>query len=153
MRIIFNLKTSEANVAGLAELFDVVTCDYYLGRAMPSNFTQYDYAQLKFIQNYLFSLTYGGKLQNIFSTPMMEGILGNMDNIVKHGKDEVKKYSLYSGHDTNVMPLLNFLNLTNPTCLNKKWKNETVIGNCAEAPPFAANLILELHTVDSSEQN
>ena len=123
MRITFNLKSEEANVAGLAELFDVVICDLYLGRPMPANFTQYDFEQLKFIQNYLFSLTYGGKLTSIFSTPMLQGILGNMDNIVKKGKEEVMKYSLYSGHDTNVMPLLNYLNLTNPNCMNRKWKN------------------------------
>ena len=43
-------------------------------------------------------------------------------------------------------PLLSFLNLTTPNCISRKWKNETVTGNCAEIPPFASNLIFELHS-------
>ena len=35
MRIVFNLSTQFANIAGLAELFDVVTSDMYLGRPLP----------------------------------------------------------------------------------------------------------------------
>ena len=62
----------------------------------------------------------------------------------------MKKYSVFSGHDTNVMPLLNFFNLTTPECIQKTWKNETVKGNCAEVPPFAANLVFELHESDTS---
>ena len=145
MRVLFNLTASQANIAGLTELFDVVICDYHLGRPMPESFTTYDFEQLKYIQQYLFTLTYGGNVAPIFSTPIVSGILNNMKNRVKKGDQQVMKYSIYSGHDTNVMPILNFFNLTSTECLTKKWKNETVTGNCALPPPFAANLIFELH--------
>lgn len=36
MRIVFKLPAEFANVAGLAELFDVVICDLNLGRPMPA---------------------------------------------------------------------------------------------------------------------
>lgn len=45
-----------------------------------------------------------------------------MDNIVNNSTGRIK-YSLYGGHDTNVMPILMFFNLTSPECLSRKWKN------------------------------
>ena len=59
----------------------------YLGRDLPAAFTDYDYAQLKLVQNYLFSLIYGGEPKKVFSTSLVSGILGNMDNSIKKGKD------------------------------------------------------------------
>ena len=44
MRLVFNLTNAQSNIAGLAELFDVITCDKYLGRdKFPPEFTQYDF--------------------------------------------------------------------------------------------------------------
>lgn len=131
MRLVFNLSAQFANIAGLAELFDIVTCDMFLGRSLPSNFNDYDYNQLTFIHDYLFAVLYGGQSGKVFSTPFMSAVLGNMDNVAKKGKEEVKKYSIYSGHDTTIMPMLMFLNLTTPECMSRKWKNETVKENCA----------------------
>lgn len=73
-----------------------------------------------------------------------------MDNVVKKGEKEVKRYSIYSGHDTNVVPLLAFFNLTSHECITKKWRNESFTGNCADAPPFASSLIFELHQNDDN---
>lgn len=50
----------------------------------------------------------------IFATNIISAILNNMEMTIKKGKDEVKRYSIYSGHDSNLVPMLNFLNLTNP---------------------------------------
>jgi len=49
--------------------------------------------------------------------------------------------SLFSGHDTNIVPLLTFFNLTSGDCLKKKYQNKTVTENCASPPPFAGNII------------
>ena len=64
-----------------------------------------------------------------------------MDNMIKKGKDEVKKYSIFSTHSSNITPLLLFFNLTSADCLEKKWKNQTVQGNCADIPDFSSSLI------------
>lgn len=150
MRIMFNLKAEYSNVGGLADLFDVIICDLNLGRPMPASFSDSDLQQLRYIQNYLFVFLYEGFLAPIYSTDVVEGILKNMDNVIKNGDKEVKRYSIYSGHDTNVVPLILFFNLTSHECISKKWKNETVNGNCADSPPFASNLIFELHQNDSN---
>jgi hypothetical protein len=42
----------------LAELYDVIICDLNLGRSLPVEFTERDYAELKYIQNYLYMLLY-----------------------------------------------------------------------------------------------
>lgn len=117
---------------------------------MPADFTDYDFKQLRYIENYLFSTIYGGNVSPVFSTNILSAILHNMDNMIKNGKDEVKRFSIYSGHDSNLVPLLNYLNLTTPECITKKWKNETITGNCADVPPFASNLIFELHQNDTN---
>lgn len=85
MRNVFNLSVEYANIVGLADLYDVVICDLNLGRAMPGQFTDYDYRQLKYIQNYLFAFLYGGEMAKVFSTSVVAGILANMDNIIKNG--------------------------------------------------------------------
>jgi len=47
-----------------------------------------------------------------------------MDAVI--GGKLAKKMTLLSGHDTNVAPLLTFLNLTTYGCIRKKFNNVTV---------------------------
>jgi hypothetical protein len=54
----FNLSVELSNLAGLVELYDTVACDLNLGRAMPANFTEKDFNELRYIQNYLFIMLY-----------------------------------------------------------------------------------------------
>ena len=112
MRLVFNLTTDQSTVAGLFDLYDVVISDKYLGRPMPDNFSDYDFDQLKFVQDYYFTLTYGGDPAKIYSTSVMKGILANM-NAAKDPANK-KKFSVYSTHGASVMALLNFFNLTSP---------------------------------------
>ena len=58
--------------------------------------------------------------------------------------------TIYSGHDTNVAPMLTFMNLSSADCLRRKWRNETVSGNCGEPVPFASSVQFELHQRESS---
>jgi hypothetical protein len=43
MTKIFNLTISESNLYGMADLYDTVVCDLYLGRALPSSFNDHDF--------------------------------------------------------------------------------------------------------------
>ena len=58
MASIFNLTLQQANLGSMTELYDTVDCDYNLGRPMPHDFTDKEFRQLKYIQNYLFVLIY-----------------------------------------------------------------------------------------------
>jgi hypothetical protein len=39
MKELFNISLAEANVGGMAALYDTLVCDNYLGRSLPSKFT------------------------------------------------------------------------------------------------------------------
>lgn len=139
MRILFNLTLQESNVAGLAELYDTLVADNYLGRPLPSQLTDDDYEKLSFIQRYLFTLVYEEEPARIFNAPFVNNMISNMENVIK-GNYGVKKLSAYSAHDSNVVPLLVYFNLTSSECLKKQWKNETFQGNCAVPVPFASSI-------------
>jgi hypothetical protein len=64
------------------------------------------------------------------STPIAAGVIDKMEKII-NGKYDSKKMTIYSGHDTNVAPMLTFLNLTTADCVRRRYKNQTVTGNCA----------------------
>lgn len=66
---------------------------------------------MKYIQHYLFVLLYAEHLTKVYSTPIMHSILDKMDMVIS-GKYGRKKLTVYSAHDTNVAPMLTFLNLT-----------------------------------------
>ena len=73
------------------------------------------------------------------STPLAASIIDKMERVIA-GKYDSKKLTVYSGHDTNVAPMLTFMNLTRAECLRKKWRNETVSVNCGEPVPFASSI-------------
>ncbi len=130
MKNIFGLPATLGNIAGMAELYDVVICDLNLGRKMPPSFTEQQFLEMKFIQNYLFVLIYSGQLARIYSTPIASAVIDKMNRVINGTYDD-KKLTIFSGHDTNVAPMLTFLNLTTPECVKRKFKNQTVTGNCA----------------------
>lgn len=58
-----------------------------------------------------------------------------------------RKWTMLSGHDTNVAPLLSFLNISSADCIEDKWQNSTKqYLNCEPGPDFAANLVFEIYT-------
>lgn len=66
---------------------------------------------MKYVQNYLFVLLYAEHLTKVESTPIIHSIIDKMAMVIdnKYGN---KKLTVYSAHDTNVAPMLTFLNLT-----------------------------------------
>jgi len=77
-------------------------------------------------------------------------MIDKMDRVVR-GEYGQKKLTVFSGHDDNIAPILTFLNLTSAHCVQEKYRNETVKGNCAEPVPFASSLQLEIHVKNISE--
>ncbi len=92
-----------------------------------------------FIHRYIFSLIFEDEPSRILNAPYVNAMLSNMERAIQQ-KLDAKKLSIYSGHDTNVVPLMVFYNLTSSDCLKKQWMNQTVVGNCAVPIPFASNI-------------
>ena len=81
---------------------------------------------------------YAGEWARVASTPIIKGVVENMRQLINGNFS--KKLTVLSGHDTNVAPLLSFLNITDADCLQRKYRNQTVTGNCAEPVPFASSI-------------
>ena len=75
-------------------------------------------------------LLYADHLARVFATPIVKPVLENMEKVIQ-GKNGNIKLTAVSGHDANLAPVLTFLNLTSAECVQKKFKNHTVSGNCA----------------------
>jgi hypothetical protein len=87
----------------------------------------------------MFVLLYAEELARVASTPIAASIVAKMEQVIA-GRYDSKKLTIYSGHDTNVAPMLTFMNLSSADCLRRKWRNETVSGNCGEPVPFASSV-------------
>lgn len=107
-----------------------MAADLNLGRKLPADFTDQDFLQLKYVQNYFLILIYGEQLARVVSTPVATLLLHNMQQRID-GNLPNRKLTVFSGHDTNVAPMLSFLNLSDAECVQRKYRNQTVTGNCA----------------------
>jgi hypothetical protein len=149
MKNIFNLSIAEANIAGMIELYDTVTCDQNLGRPLPSGFTEQEYQRLKYIENYLLVLLYDGKLAKTFSAPILKAVIEAMELVIAKKNGE-KRLTVISAHDTDLAPILTTLNITSAECVQRLYRNQSWAGNCAEPVPFASSIQFELHLDDST---
>ena len=122
MRKIFDIPLLYDNLAGLAELYDVVVADRNLGRKIPPEFTEEDFQRLKYVQNYFLILIYTDHLAKVVATPIIKAVVDNMEKLIE-GKLGQRKLTVYSGHDTDVAPMLSFLNLSSAECVQKKYRN------------------------------
>lgn len=71
------------------------------------------------------TLVYSGTFSAALSTPLFEKIISDFDYKLSHPNSH-KKWTMFSGHDTNVAPTTTFLNITNATCIEDKWEKKDV---------------------------
>lgn len=132
----------------MADLYDTVKSDITLGHSLPSDFDSYDLNNLKYISDYYNALLFSGSYGEIFSALILRQVESKMKQATLHGNE--KKWSSYFIKEQNMIPLINQLNLTSPSCLTQKYKNQTMTeNNCVDPPSFSANLLMELHEDDS----
>lgn len=148
MKQIFNIKSDiELNILVMVELYDVLAADRYLGRPLPSEFTQADFMNLRHMVHYLMLTAYSEVTSKALSTPLFTKIIAEFDAKLQN-LTSIKKWSMFSGHDTNVAPTLWFLNLTTAECIEDKFRNSSKkYLNCEDGPDFAASLTFELWNV------
>jgi hypothetical protein len=100
------------------ELADVIISDKYLGRVLPSQFTDDDYKQIYYIRAWMYANIEAGNVSRVLNGPIIKAILANMQRVID-GSQPVKKYSSYCVHDLNIAPLLTYLGMTSPACIKK----------------------------------
>lgn len=71
---------------------------------------------LRHLTHWLMVLVYSGNFSAALSTPLMQKIIADFDYKLAHPKSQ-KKWTMFSGHDTNVAPTITFLNLSSASCI------------------------------------
>ncbi|EAR87292.2 histidine acid phosphatase family protein (macronuclear) [Tetrahymena thermophila SB210] len=145
---IFNQTISSVDDA--YSLTDVIYCDTNNGRYVPPIPSEVE-ANLTFIYNF-FSFYEGLKEVKVATQPYFEEIFGYFDQIIA-GNSSLKWIS-HSGHDTNIGPLLQALNLSSIECqLNQFYKQGQSFLNCADGPHFASHILFEIHEQEENVIN
>ena len=140
---IFKLKPQyEANIGVMVLLYDNLIAEHYKGRQFPWEFSWHDLMNLRHLYQLMMSLTFEGDAGRAKSSILFTKIIADFDAKINNVTSE-RKWTLLSGHDTNVLPAMIFLNITNSTCLEEKWKGKNVEGyvNCEDGPDYAASLL------------
>lgn len=133
------------NIYKMADLFDPVTVDRYMGRYLPPSFTESDYMNFLHIQDFMSMLKYTRNLSRAILTPKMQKIFGLFDARIANPKLPLK-WTFMCGHDTEIYPLMTLFNISSSRCLEELYRsNRTDALNCEPGPEFAASLIFELH--------
>ena len=151
LRKLFNLTLEESNLVGLSRLYDTLYCDRYLGRAVPISNEEMD--NLRHLHNYLYMLIHSGTYRRIIGTPLFTKILADLDSKVANVTSP-KKMTVFLGHDTNISPVLSYLNFSSFLCIEDAWQKKPLDGylNCEDGPGFASNVLFELRTDNSTAE-
>lgn len=82
-------------------------------------------------------------LGRFFNTKLLKRLITRFDQIIE-GKKPDLKYMLFSGHDTNIFPILLRYGLTSRSCLLKGLITGRREPSCRPAPRFASSFLWEL---------
>lgn len=87
-------------------------------------------------------------MNKVMTTRLAEKIIESMKNKINAlntgQNDESKVYVGFSGHDTNLYPLILNLGLSNIECITEELKTGISQENCEKNPEVASNLLFEL---------
>lgn len=134
-----NLPSGIANINDTFYFYDDLKAEMFAGIPLPSNLTNKNLEDLEMISNVgMYFGFFGSKTQQkLGSGFLLKQILAYFDNFLNKKSD--LKLVIFSGHDTNIVSLLNALDITNPLCRLYFSKSQ-----CYEYPPFASSILLEL---------
>ena len=140
MKVVFNLTALQSNLATMSDLYETLYADQYLGRPWPKDYVDSDAKNLRYIYEYYNTLVFSKHFGALLSTPLI-GFL-KMKLAGQTDQSTAKKLTFMSTHSTNLIPLMNILNLTSAECIAQKWKGQPITAlNCVDPPVYSANLI------------
>lgn len=129
----------------VSRVFDTVVCDKFLNRALPDSFPDSSYENMRHLHYYMNLIKYKADFANAVNTPKFRRIFSTFDKAVSK-TNGLFKMSIFSCHDTDLIPLQAQLNISSFDCIEEKWRyNATNELNCEPGPEFASSIIMELH--------
>ena len=113
---VFNLPTN-SSFQTFSSLFDTLIVDKFMGRSLPSGFTEDDLANLQHLHNWLNNIKYSRTVSKIINSAKFVKILTQFDNRIKNLNGYPLKWSFLSAHDTDVLPAQSDLNFSSSQCI------------------------------------
>ena len=84
---------------------------------MPANFTNDDHLNLRHIAHWYHLFRMNFNLAKAFDTNIIKRILEDFDDRINNLNSKPLKWTSLSAHDTNIIPLLNDLNISSASCI------------------------------------
>lgn len=145
MANMFNI-SGNVTLSTLSTLNSDLECDRYLGRPLPADFNSDDEKNLKHLDSWYKQFTFVRDLAKAVNKDRLNKIINMFDSRLKN-PNQTLKWTFLSGHDLDMVPLYNDLNLSTSKCIEELYrKGQTNALNCEQYPAFAASLIFELYT-------
>lgn len=111
----FNI-SGNVTLATLSSLNSDLECDRYLGRPLPADFTSDDEKNLKHLDSWYKQFTFVRDLAKACNKDRLTKIINMFDGRIKN-PNETLKWTFLSGHDLDMVPLYNDLNLSSSKCI------------------------------------
>lgn len=115
MATLFNI-SGNVTLATMSTLNSDLECDRYLNRPLPSDFTADDEKNLKHIDSWYKQLTFVKDLAKAVNRNRLLKIFSVFDSRIKN-PDQSLKWTFLSGHDLDIVPMFNDLNLSSSQCI------------------------------------
>ena len=89
----------------------------YMNHPLPANFTSDDLQNLKHIRSWVNQFQYVGDLAKAKNKYKLEKILSMFDGRINNPNNQQIKWTFLSGHDLDIIPLFNDLNISSSACI------------------------------------
>ena len=114
----FTLKTkSSDNLLQLTRVYDVASVDKYLGRQLPSAFTEDDYKNSQHFTNWYYMIAMSGNNSYMANTFKVNKLINAFDLRVRLPDTYALKWTHLFGHDTDILAFHLALNTSSPACV------------------------------------
>ncbi len=113
----FGMDSNSMNFTKLAALYDTVNVDRYLGKILPSGFSQDDFNNLQHLYNWYSHFTRSFNLSKAINTHKIDKILSLFDLRVKNVTGSTLRWTTLSVDSLDIVALQNDLNISSALCI------------------------------------
>ncbi|KAL4489879.1 hypothetical protein ABPG72_010778 [Tetrahymena utriculariae] len=140
------LKPGNNNILSVKKLFDLITCQKYLGHDY--GITEDEYKLIIYLKSYnCLCEVYTPQYSWAVTTPFLEFLFDSFEKCILGTNPH--KLIVCSSHNCLILPLLVVFGLMSPEGLKKDFENNE--NNFERYPPFAANFAFELYKIHSND--
>ncbi|EAR90020.1 histidine phosphatase family (branch 2) protein (macronuclear) [Tetrahymena thermophila SB210] len=137
---------SNNNILSVKKLFDIITCQKYLGHDY--GVTEDEYKLLIYLKSYnCLCEVYTPQYSWVVTTPYLEFVFDSFEKCLQGTNPH--KLIVCSSHNCLILPLLVVFGLMSPEGLKRDFENNE--NNFERYPPFAANFAFELYKIHSND--